>query len=216
MRLFNICAVVITLCLFITPAIFAQIQNSALPQYDAVRDFSLASNPNGVWSYGALTKFHEPLILFTTACSVFGGDSNWAWAGCNTPRVLHNDTSQTICFWSICVPPNYLDLDIGNNGEGPFISVVRWTAPESGTFRIYGSAEGLDYIGPTTTDLRVIYNTNRLLLTVAVDSYATPFTFSRQLTLSAGDTIDFAIDMGSNRDWHFDSTGIQFKVIQVQ
>jgi len=25
--------------------------------YDAVNDFSLASNPNGVWSYGTLSSF---------------------------------------------------------------------------------------------------------------------------------------------------------------
>ncbi len=198
----------IALLLIVSPAASAQTWN-------AVKDFSLASNPNGVWSYGSLTKYGAPLTLYTTTCTNLFGlpDSAWATQGCNTPYVLHNDSSQPICFETICVPPDYFQLDIGNNGAGPFISVVRWTAPQSGTFTIYGSVEGLDWFAPTHTDLRVIYNSNKELLKVAIDSYESPVDFYRQLTVSSGDTIDFAMN-GLDGNWSFCSTGIQFGVRQ--
>jgi hypothetical protein len=183
--------------------------------WDAVKDFTLAANPNGVWSYGSLTDYGVPLALYTTTCTNLFGlpDSAWATQGCNTPYVFRNNSSQPICFETICVPPNYFQLDIGNNGFGPFISVVRWTAPQSGTFTIYGSVEGLDWDGPTNTELHVIYNTNKEILKVVVDSYESPVEFGREMTLSSGDTIDFAVN-GRDGKWNFDSTGIQFYVRQ--
>jgi len=146
-----------------------------------------------------------------TCTGLFGlPDGAWATQGCNTPYVLRNESNQPICFETICVPPNYLQLDIGNNGAGPFISVVRWTAPQSGTVTISGSVEGLDWDGPTNTDLRVIYNTNSTLLTIAVDSYESPISFRRRLAVSAGDTIDFAVN--GKDGWNFDSTGLEVKI----
>jgi len=209
MKLLKSFAIAIALLLIVSSAALAQ-------TYDAVRDFSLASNPNGVWSYGSLTKFGVPLNLYTTTCTnMFGlSDSAWATQGCNTPYVLHNDSRQPICFETICVPPNYLQLDIGNNGAGPFITVVRWTAPQSGKFTIYGNVEGLDWYGPTTTDFSVIYNSHKQLLKVVIDSYESPVEFRHELTVSAGDTIDFAVDMGQDDNYYCDSTGIQFKVQQ--
>jgi len=62
----------------------------------------------------------------------------------------------------------------------------------------------------------VVYNTTTELLRVVIDSYEEPVTFRRQITVSAGDTIDFLVDMGQDGDWHFDSTGIQFTVSRVQ
>lgn len=214
----KILKVLATICLLLSPAAFAQNLNSITAQYDAVRDFSLASNPNGVWSYGALTKFGAPLSLYTATCTNFFGllNSFWGTQGCNTPMVFHNDSTQAECFETICVPPNYLDLDIGNNGQGPFSSVVRWTAPQSGTYTFYGRVEGLDWFAPTSTDFRVIYNSNSQLLKVVVNSYDQPFSFMHNMTVSAGDTVDFAIDLGQDHGWMFDSTGIQFKVNPAQ
>jgi len=206
-----------TLAIATALLLFVSLPVASAQTYDAVKDFSLASNPNGAWSYGSLTKYGAPLALYTETCTdMFGfADSAWATQGCNTPYVFHNDSSQTICFETICVPPNYLQLDIGNNGAGPFISVVRWTAPQTGTYIIDASAEGLDWDGPTSTDFRVIYNTNRILFTVAIDSYELPFSFRQRLPVSIGDTLDFTVDMGKDGGWNFDSTGVEIKIGQV-
>jgi len=196
----------------------AQLLGSGTADYDAVRDFSLASNPNGVWSYGSINKLGGPFTLYAVTCTGLFGlqDSSWAEPGCNTPYVLHNDSTQPICFESICVPPQDLLLDIGNNGLGPFFSDVRWTAPESGTFTIRARVEGLDYVGPTTTDFFVVVNSNKLAFTATIDSYQQPLFFQRMLTVSAGDTIDFTINEGRDHDWHFDSTGLEVQITRAQ
>jgi len=198
---------------------------SALPlataqTYDAVRDFSLAANPNGVWSYGSLTKLGAPLTLYTVPdTNCFPGLTLSVWHGsgpCHTPYVNHNDSNQTICFETICVPPKYLLLDIGNSGQGPFMTAVRWTAPQSGTFTIYGKVEGLDWAGPTTTNFREVYNTNKQLLIRVIDTYGVPFSFQHTMLVNAGDTIDFIVDMGNDKSYCCDSTGIQFVVNSSQ
>jgi hypothetical protein len=208
------------LLLLVSLAASAQSRNAVTTDYNAVKDFSLKSNPNVVWSYGSLSAFGAPLVLYTTPdTNCFPGLALSVWHGdgpCDTPYVAHNDSSQTICFETICVPPQYLQLDIGHSGAGPFITVVRWTAPKSGAITFYGEVEGLDWAGPTTTDLRVVYNTTTELLRVVIDSYESPVTFRRQMAVSAGDTIDFLVDMGQDGDWHCDSTGIQFTVSRVQ
>jgi hypothetical protein len=42
-----------------------------------------------------------------------------------------------------------------------------------------------------------------------------PQSFQRVIALSAGDTLDFAVDFGGN-GYNADSTGIQFNVTQVE
>ena len=51
---------------------------SAGTVYNAAGDFSIASNPNGVWSYGTTgTTLTGPLALFTTTKSGIGLIPNW-------------------------------------------------------------------------------------------------------------------------------------------
>ena len=211
-------AFLVALSLILTHRVTAQSPNLPKPQYDAVKDFSLNSNPNGVWSYGSLDKYGDPLTLYTTAMTNCAGESESIWGepDCNTPWVLHNDSNQTICFESICVPPYVLHMDIGNNGAGPFITVLRWTTPQTGTYLFVAMAEGLDWYAPTNAAFRIIYNSKKQLAWLAISSYEVPTIFRHQLTLSAGDTIDFAVDMGSDHDWHFNSTGVAVKVAQVK
>ena len=210
-------AVAIAVALFFSHAASAQNLPST-PQYDAVKDFSLASNPNGVWSYGSLAKYGAPFVLYTATCSNMFDlpNSSWGYPNCDTPQVMHNDSNQTECFLTICVPTNVLRLDIGNSGRGPFISVLRWTAPQSGKYLFVGGVEGLDWAGPTSTDLRVIYNSTTTLLDVAINSYENPFQYRNTRNLTAGDTMDFAVDMGKDKNYSYDSTGLEITVTQIQ
>jgi hypothetical protein len=193
---------------------FAQTQPTA--DYDAVRDFSIASNPNGVWSYGWLSSLGSPFNLYTvTDNTTFSGLSAWLETGMTMyapPLVGHNDTNTQLCYLSFCVPPQYLQLHPGSNNE---LSVVRWTAPVSGNFLLAGTVVGLDRV-PTTTNLYVVLKSNHYLFSTAVDSYGVPFRFHHILTVSAGDTLDFAVDFGDNHSYYSDSTGIQFKLTQMQ
>jgi len=192
--------------------ITAQIQ----PEYDAVRDFSIASNPNGVWSYGYLTQLGTPLILYTFSESkCVGGLSCWAQPGVPypyLPAVGHNDTNQTFCFLTNCFAPKFLWSQPGYNGN---LSVVRWTAPTPGKWLVSGAVMGEDCIYPTSTTFYMVLNTSQVLLTAPVKSCHLPLTFGDRLKLKAGDSVDFVVDWGPNHNTYGDGTGIQFGVSPV-
>jgi len=96
--------------------------------YDAVRDFSIQSNPNGVWSYGWTwppslleSSFQPtPLSLYTVTDTIsVPGMSAWLAAGvyyANPPYIAHNDTNDEICRATFCIPPTYLHLHPGYHG----------------------------------------------------------------------------------------------------
>jgi hypothetical protein len=203
--------------LFFPQAGSAQVQRTVTADYDAVRDFSIISNPNGAWSYGWMSPLGSPLNLYTvTDTTTFNGLSGWLETGMMMyapPLVGHNDTQQVLCFLSFCVPPTYLQLHPGPNNE---VSVVRWTAPTSGSFLFQGRVVGLDHGGPTTTGFYVVLNSNNTLFSGNINVYKSPVSLHRTLAMSAGDTLDFAVDFGQNGNYNADSTGIQFKVTQVQ
>jgi hypothetical protein len=205
-------AMAIGVLLLIPQAGSAQTQNPATPDYDAVRDFSIISNPNGVWSYGWQSCLGSSLNLYTmTDTTTFPGMSAWlVFGGFVQPLVAHNDTSHTNCFATVCVPPTYLDVHPGFDQ----VSVVRWTAPSSGRFAVQGAVAGLDFQYPTTTTFYEMLNSHRILFTATIDSYESPVFFQDVLTVSAGDTVDFAVDFGQDGNDTGDSTGIQFKVTQ--
>jgi len=199
---------------FFLQASSAQTQNATTVDYDAARDFSIVSNPNGVWSYGWTSSLGSPLNLYTvTDTSSVPGISAWLRSGTyyiDPPLIAHNDTDSVICV-PVCVPPAYLNVHPGPNDE---LTVVRWTAPTSGNFFVQGVVVGLDSGGPTTTGFYLVRNSSDILFSTQTNVYRLPVSFHHVLTLSAGDTLDFAVDFGQNGNYFGDSTGIQFKVTQ--
>ena len=211
---FNLLVLIgLVVLLFFPPAALAQTQKPATADYDAVRDFSISSNPNGVWSYGWLSALGSPLNLLTvTDTTTFPGLSAWVASEMYTaPFAGHNDTDMTLCYLSFCVPPGYLQLHPGPNKE---VTVVRWTAPTSGNFFLRGAVRGLDFF--TSTNFYVILNSGKPVFSAAINNREPPLYFHHALTLAAGDTLDFAVDVGQDGNYFNDSTGIQFKVTQVE
>jgi hypothetical protein len=218
--------VLVILFVLLTPhAIQAQTASpapaSTQVQYDAVKDFSITANPNGVWTYGWTSSLGSPLTPYAvTDTSSFPGTSFWFVVGNGgngiTPCVAHNDTGVRICASDWCLPPNDLLLHPGPNGE---YSVVRWTAPSSETIVIHGIFEGLVPLvpdGPTSTDVHVLHNSSRSLLRGPINSYRQPLAFGGiLLRVAAGDTIDFAVGFGSDGNYNADSTGIRFVITRL-
>jgi hypothetical protein len=215
MKLLRTFSIAIILLLMMSQAASAREQQSRTPDYDAVKDFSITSNPNGVWSYGWTSSLGSPLNLYTvTDTDSIPGMSAWLASGkfwADPPYVAHNDTDKKNCFAHTCVPPTYLDLHPGPNDE---MSILRWTAPSEGKFLIQGAFMGLDW-GPTTTDVHVLLNSTKSLLSGPITSDKLPLKFQSKLRLSAGDTVDFLVGFGKDGDFDSDSTGVQFKVTRL-
>ncbi len=199
--------------LLISLAASAQVRNQ-VPDYDAVKDFSIQSNPNGVWSYGWESTLGSTLNLYTvTDTTSVLGVSAWLRSGTfpyYPPYVAHNDTDKQICTGSVCVPTTYLDFHPGPRGE---LSVVRWTAPSEGKFLVQVTFAGLDHVGPTSTYVYVLRNSKRLLLKEPITSYQWPLLLHPYAwTLSVGDIVEFMVDRGKDADFYYDSTGVEVKI----
>jgi hypothetical protein len=210
MKVLTIIGFAIMISLLLSQAATAQTPNLA-PDYDAVRDFSGQSNPNGVWSYGYSTAWGAPFKLNTVSCHPFQGASQWAESVCDQPAaIMHDDTGKKLCHVTWCMPPTYILSSPGPDGE---LSILRWTAPSSGRFLMQVTFEGMDYAGPTSTFVHVLQNSKQSLLKAPITSYHWPGVFDpKAVRLVAEDTVDFIVDWGKDRSYDFDTTGIEVKI----
>lgn len=183
---------------------------NATGTYNAVREFSIKSNPNGVWSYVYSGG------LMTQKSNDAGGIKrldNWS-DGESFPTsssVTGNKTGQTQSVpngigGSITFPTNYLELDGQNDSLG---SDVRFTAPTAGSYIASGNFEGLNTDEqPHPVAVEVNGST---LFTATVSGYEVPVPFKLRLSLNQGDTVDFISQPYGNGE--FLGTGLAAKVV---
>jgi endonuclease/exonuclease/phosphatase family metal-dependent hydrolase len=175
----------------------------------AVGDFSATQNPSGVWSYGSRALSGSGFALYTTPSNPWGaGIDRWSPQGATEPIVAYNATGQTASYLTINQPPDMLNVHPGPNGEK---SMVRWTAPSSGTVKIEGRFQGIDTHG-TTTDVVVVHNSVTPLFSSNINSYGATAPFSITRSVQRGDTIDFSVGYGSNATHSNDSTGLSVTI----
>jgi len=198
------------LSLVLTSESVSQRQNlpQKLPQFDAVADWSAQSNPNGTWSYGYMTSWGAPFTLDDAFGSNWPGVSGW-WPSQigPPPDVSHNDTKKQVCGETWCIPPKFLHLHPGPNGE---IDVLRWTAPDSGTYTFRVKFEGLDWLAPSTI-FYIVQDSQEVLLQAPVDSYKQVAKWNpKPIKLAQGETIDFMVAVGDH--YYCDSTGVAVRI----
>lgn len=161
----------------------------------APNDFSLASNPNGDWTYGWTSTLGGTLHPYPTAFTAANGIEGWidnAIQQAGTPAVVYNPTAAPIS--SCCtIQPGQINFHPGPGGEQ---SVVRWTAPADELVDVVGFFVGIDG-SPTTTDAHMLHNGASLFDGVVNRLYAGPY-FETTLAVQAGDTIDFVVGVGGN------------------
>jgi hypothetical protein len=174
------------------------------PVYDLAADFSAVRNPNCIWSYGWSASRGSTFILATNSLEIlnaFGHMKGWApYADVGSPVLALTDYNHPTLF----VPRGTVNIHPGPLGEN---SVVRWTAPSAGTYTIQGWFKGNDFAYPTSSDVTILHGTTEIF-TGIINSYNVPVNFCLTVQVNAGDTIDFTIGYGSNRDYFGDSTGI--------
>ena len=167
--------------------------------FDATDGFSLAQNPNGVWSYGWASSLLGGFQAFPYG--IREGSGRERWSG-DTPSlgVYHIGNSNAL----VPAQPSQLILHPGGGGQ---YSLLRWTAPAAGTFNLSAAFAGADS-HPTSTDVHVLQNGSSIF-DGYVGAFLTGPTFTKTLPLQAGDQVDVAVGFGNGSEY-YDSTDVRF------
>lgn len=200
--------------------------------YDLSADFSLRDNPNKVWQYGysatnslapdqfQLDKYNDggsPIGFWHPAANK-GPDPSYY------PYVAYNSAKQSQAWPSPngwVVRGGEVAMEASNSGH---YSLVRFVAPEAGTYKISAQFEGVHVW--STTDVHVLHN-GTSLFDADIDGYggdpafrkvegANPSaTYSGQIEMKANDTVTFAVGYGKNKTNSGDTTGLFARVVLV-
>jgi hypothetical protein len=180
------------------------------PGYNPVSDFSATQNPNGVWSYGAKAAPGSALSLYTVHSNAYGtGMETWSMNGSCCSMITRNNTGSTQTYANAPSVVQYVEALNLHPGPSSERSVLRWTAPIAGTFKLEGRFQGLDTAG-TTTDVTISQN-GTVFFTGGINGYGNQATFSETRTVAAGETIDFQVGDGDN-SYGNDSTGLSVTI----
>jgi len=185
---------------------------------DAVLDFSITANPNGLWSYGFASSLGGTFSVHETAQPNYvPGIDRWATPSIDPVLgVAKNTTASPIGGTpaTFTYPPDMLQMHPAFDGT---YEIVRWTAPTSGTFLFQGEFAGLDIVTSVAdTDVHILRNlTTDLLPTTVLHGLGTQQTFSLTRTVSTGDTFDFAVGKGPSGFHQNDSTGLKVTISKV-
>ncbi|MEI8259773.1 MAG: LamG-like jellyroll fold domain-containing protein, partial [Deltaproteobacteria bacterium] len=173
-------------------------------------DFSATTNPTGVWSYawsptrtGARAVYDNPFV--SSAISIWGR----AGEATATPGLEYNGTGADITFSDTTVPRGTVNVHPGPSDEH---SVIRFTAPVAGSYRVRVAFAGRT-TGGATTDVALVRGSSELFST-NLNAAGTGNTarFATTLTLATGDTVDVAVGYGANLNYYSDTTGVDFVV----
>lgn len=227
-----------------TPATTAQAHALQIPTtFDLSADFSFRDNPtqpssSQVWQYGysetkslAPDQFRVDVQSDRTdmKCDPTGSIGFWhptANSGPGPgyyPYVAYNTTKQPqVGCKGWAVRPGEVAMEGSTSGQ---YSLVRFTAPVAGTYKVSAQFEGIHY-GLSTTDVHVLHN-GTSLFDADIDGYggdpafhkvegASPTAnYSGQVELKANDTVTFAVGVGKDGMNSGDTTGLLAQVVLV-
>ncbi len=174
-----------------------------LQKYNLTNEFSLTNNPNGVWSYGSKPSVNGSFTIFSNirndAVNNFFG-WNFSSSGAEYDICVIKNYSGNFVYG---VPSGYVTLHPGPNPSN-IHTVVRWTAPISGTISIQGSYLAGD---SGLVDLYIVQNS---ITFWSQTSTSNAHNFNEAKTVNAGDTIDFVV--GNSDNYFGDSTPLDLTI----
>lgn len=172
--------------------------------YNAVKEFSTASNPHGAWSY--LTSGRLDTTVETEAC----GTKDQGWSdGMGQPNyggVIGNkakSSEKCTSNGTVTIPAHTLNLDPEANAN----ESVQWTAPKSGSYAVVGS-----FLGDDSSELShsvAVEHNGTSIYSNEIDAFEQVDAFSLTVAVHAGDTIDFVVDTSA---FHNLGTGLQVTI----
>lgn len=180
--------------------------------YDNANDFSIAQNPNGVWSYGYSHALGGEFLPFMVSGSTSNGLQTWFTS--NLPDL------GTLVYRNASLVPLSLStatvagLEVGFHPGIESLAIYRFTAPSAGTYNVEASFFTHDS-SATGVDVHVLKNGGTTLFSAPLaHSGADTFTFwSGGVALAAGGTLDFVV--GSAGNYLHDATGLGVQIAAV-
>ncbi|MCL5097724.1 MAG: hypothetical protein M1608_09390 [Candidatus Omnitrophica bacterium] len=174
---------------------------SAQPTWDVSADFSLAGNPNGAWSYGSMARLDglpdvTSFNLYTDGTSGdLGTPIEWWHTGAIDPNVSHNPTAADFSAFEITWSPGEISLGPGFGGT---LTAARWTAPEDGLYSINTAFTDNQGGGAVGADVYVYLNDTQVFVGDSGTAVGAGVSLATNLTLTAGDHLDFIVGAGSD------------------
>jgi hypothetical protein len=173
--------------------------------YDLSRDFSIAANPNGVWSYGWKSDLTGGFNLLPHART--GAFDNgvpvltWELAQGVHPVVECNDTTNTgsSAGGQLVAPPGTVFCTAGFDGTAQNFGVIRFKVPDqgNGTYKLESAVSCLlDGAASKDADYHVVVNGVEAFSQFLAPDSATGYT--NTFSLAAGDTVDFMCGRGAD------------------
>jgi hypothetical protein len=168
--------------------------------YDATTDFSISSNPNGVWSYLVNGSLFPLSAGMNHPCNTQPGNCPGWFTGApffsSVASIIANQSGGVDQEQSgvVSIDPNYLNL---NPQVDPVTQnlAVAFTAPAAGFYHVGGQFIG-DNIFELDHPVSVVENGSTSLFASSISSFHQKDPFDFLLTLNAGDTLTFNVDRG--------------------
>lgn len=181
--------------------------------YDNANEFSIAANPNGVWSYGYSSTLGGAFNAFTTSASASNGLQSWftpSVQDLGTPLVYRNASLDPISIATATIG----GLEAGFHPGPTTLAIFRFTAPTAGSYFVEASFFTHDS-NATGVDVHVLQDGSSALFSAPLaHSGAETFTFwSGAVSLASGSTLDFAVSNAGN--YFYDSTGLGVQIAAV-
>jgi hypothetical protein len=189
------------------------IATPAKAEFDLAADFSIASNPNGPWSYGYSTTLTGTLVLNSESGTTPTGLDYWRTdIEFGVPLSLHNPTALIVNYGTVTLQPGQFAFHPGPAGQ---YEKVRLIVDSPATYLISGSFAGVDVFG-TSTDVHILLNGISIFdgnVSGFGPSTGPSFSLIRELTPT--DELFFAVGFGSNGSVFNDSTALSAHISQV-
>ena len=190
--------------------------------YDVGRDFSVASNPNGAWSYGYVSEVGGSFTAIDFPLTQLAQNGvavqSWQLTRHSEPAVFCNtsDTTATSQGSEGVYPPDTVWFFAGYPETPQKFGVIRLTLPtgEDGFYKVEaGVRHYLD--GPTAgdTDFHIAKNGSELF-----GQFLTPTDqvfYTNILRLAGGDTIDFLVGRGGDDSLYGSGLKIAARISRV-
>jgi hypothetical protein len=204
-------------------------KSDSLPVQAITNRLSFSQNPANNWAIGytsgnSLNTATFELMQYADTSNIVGmwhpatGQSGYyPYIGQNRDTVTRTDISNS---WAL--RPGEIAMEGSNTGQ---YSMLRFTVPQSGKYRVKVVFEGVHF-RISTTDVHVLLNNTRLFDDViegyggdpayhAITGTHPTATFEDSISLQKGDMLYFAVGYGTNGTFYNDTTGLLITIEMV-